>query len=175
MTGSRPSGTLPASRPTAKTMLFLQRQSGAEDRDRNEGDRHRDRDRGDQPGDFAHLCFKRAGLLLDALGQRGDATELGAHPGREHDAACLSAGGAGATEQQVLRGDPRDARVDQVGRAQRRRGLAVERRQIDLDGAGDHPHVGGDAVALLDEHDVSGDELDRDDLREVPSRSTRTF
>ena len=164
ITGSSPSGTLPASRPTANTTLFWSDSPAPKIAIGMNATAITIAIAGDQPRDFAHLRFERAGLLLDALGQRRDAAELGAHPGREHDRAGLAAGGARAAEQQVLGGDPCDARVDQLGRAQRRRGLAVERREIHLDRTRDQAHVGGDAVALLYEHDVAGDELDGDDL-----------
>ena len=77
----------------------------------------------------------------------------------------LPAGGARAAEQEVPRRDPRDARVDQLRGAQHRRGLAGERRDVDLDATGDQAHVGGDAVALLDQHDVARDQLGGQDGR----------
>ena len=67
------------------------RQAGAEHGERDE----RDADRrtaisGDEPSHPADLALERALLALHALGQRRDAPELGAHPGREDDARAAS-------------------------------------------------------------------------------------
>ena len=168
MTGSSPSGTLPASRPTANTTLFFSDRPAPKIATGTNATAIAHRDPGDQPRDPAHLALQRARLLLDALGQRGDAAELGVHAGREHDALRLPAGGARAAEQEVPRGDPRDARVDELRRAQRRCRLARERREVHLDGARDQAHVGRDPIALLDEHHVAGDQLGGQDRRGLP-------
>ena len=145
----------------------LERQAGTEDRDRNKGDGHRDRDRGDQPCDPANLSLQGAGLFLDSLGQCGDAPQLGVHPGRKHDALRLPTGGTRAAEQEIPRGDPRYARIDQLRRAQRRSRLARERGEIHLEGTRDQAHVGGDSVALLDDHHVTGNQLSGQDRRRL--------
>ena len=159
MTGSSPSGTLPASRPTANTTLFFN----------------------DRPapkiatGTNATAIAIAIAAISQATLRTWRSSGLGSSLTRSDSAAmrpssvripvanttprASSAGGARAAEQEIPRGDPRDARVDQLRRAQRRRRLAVERGQVHLDGTGDQAHVGGDAIALLDEHHVAGDQL----------------
>ena len=129
-------------------------------------------DRGDQPRDAADLSLEWAGLCLDALGESGDPSQLGVHPGREHDTLSLASGGARAAEEEIACGEPWHARVLQLGGAQRGHRLARQRGEIDLERAGEQAHVGGDAIALLEHHNVAGYESGGLDDAAAPSRST---
>ena len=85
ITGSRPSGTLPTSSPTAKTTASVSGRPAPNVGERDERDTGRDRDQRDQPGHPPHLRLQRALLSLDPLRQRGDPPQLGVHAGREDE------------------------------------------------------------------------------------------
>ncbi len=161
MTGSSPSGTLPASSPTANTTLLLNDSPAAKIAIGTNAIAMPSGDRRDQPRDAAHLLLERARLLLDAFGQRRDPPQLGAHPGRVDDAGGLAAGDARAAEHEVARLEPRHAGVLQGGGAHDGDRLAGQRREVDLQRAGEQPHVRRELVAFGHQHDVPGNEVGR--------------
>ena len=157
----QPLGHVAGQQPDREHDAVLDRKPGPEDRDRHERNRHPHRDPSDQPSDATHLPLERAGLLLDTLGQRRDATKLGVHAGREHHRLGLATGARRATEHKVAGDQARNVHVLEFGRSQHRYRLARERREIDLNRAGQQPHVGRDPLALLQQHDISRDQLNR--------------
>ena len=108
---------------------------------------------------------RSSGLSLrpDLLGERGDAAQLGVHPGREHHRVRVPGGARLAAEHQVGRvQEPAVADVG-PGRAHDGHRLAGQRRRVDLDAALQEPRVGRDAIAFGDHQDVAGHELGRVD------------
>ena len=69
--------------------------------DRQERQAGADRDERNQPGRPLDLVLERALLAPDALAQRGDAAELGAHPGRGDHGLRLAARALAPAEHQV--------------------------------------------------------------------------
>ena len=154
-------GHVAGQQPDREHDAVFDRKPGPEDRDRNERNRHPHRDPSDQPSDPTHLPLERAGLLLDTLGQRRDPTKLGVHAGREHHRLGLATGARRTTKHKVAGDQARNVRILQFGRSQHRYRLARERRKVDLDRARQQPHIGRDPLALLQQHDISRDQLNR--------------
>ncbi len=112
--------------------------------------------------------LERALLVLDALRQRRDASELGAHAGCEHERLRLPADAGGAAEDELPGLQQRPCRVGVLGRAQDRLRLAGERGHVDVERPFEQTRVGRDAIALADEQDVAGHELAGVDDGAVP-------
>ena len=166
MTGSRPSGTLPASSPTANTTLS----------------------RSDSPAPRIASGMKASAIptatpaISHATRRTWRSSGLGSLACTRSDSeamrpssVCMPVANTTpraspprqvrAAEHQVPGIQTRQVPVDEIGRAQHRHGLSRQRREVHLDGAGEQAHVCGDAVPLLQQDDVAGHQLGRLDPR----------
>ncbi len=111
---------------------------------------------------LAEALLERCGLVLALLQQLGDAADGRAHAGGNDDAAGATGGHGGAAEghvELVRRGRRVDVRQgggdlgDRLRLARQGRLVDTQRRRLD------EAQVGRHDVALLEEHDVAGDDL----------------
>ena len=107
----------------------------------------------------------------DALGEGGDAPELGAHPGRVDDGLGLAAGHERTPEDEVIGLKRRGGRSGAEGSARYGLGLARQSGHVHLDGTVDQACVGREPVALGEQDEVPGHEGRRLHLH-CPSRAT---
>ena len=158
ITGSRPSGTLPTSSPTANTTASLS----------------------DSPapsiaiGTNAIPVTTAISAISQATRRTWCSSGLSSFSTRSESAAmrpssvripvanttarASPSGARRPAEHEVARLQQRQVDVVERGRAERRQRLARERREVDLERAAQQPGVGGDAIALLDHQDVAGHE-----------------
>ena len=126
--------------------------------DHRDGDRHDDHTQ--HLADVIELALQRRGLVLGRLEQAGDATHLGAHSRADDDSAPVAIGDRRAAEHHV------------EAIAERRVGLDLGGDLVDglaLPGEGglgrpqrgglEDARVGGDRVALLEQHEIAHDQL----------------
>ena len=150
--GSSPSGTLATRRPTANTAA-----SGNDSPAASVPSGRNAIPTATATAAMSHATRRTSPLewaLVDAdpLGERGDAAELGVHPGGEHDGLGLAAGADRAAEHEIAGLEVRRRRgVVELGRTEHRQRLAGQRGDVELDGAVEQTGIGGDAVALGDE------------------------
>ena len=141
--------------------------------DHDDGDRHHD-----EAEDLAgaiQLALQRRPLLFGLLQESGNATHLGAHPGRGHDRRAMSVGRRGAAVDHVvavaqrnLLGDGCRVLGDGQALARQRGFRRLEARRLD------EPRVGGDRVAFFDQDDVPRDDLGRRDASPLAAADHRS-
>ena len=137
----------------------MERQPGDEPADGQEREPGDDGDEGDQPGNAPHLPLERARLDLHPLGESGDPSQLGLHPGREHECGRGAANAARAAEDDVARVEERASCAVQLRRTQDRLRLSGQGREVDFDRPFEQACVRRDPLSLLYEENVSGDEV----------------
>jgi hypothetical protein len=128
---------------------------------------HREAGDGRQPArEHVDLPLQR-GRPLGRLGEkRGDLADPGRHPGRgdDHLAAASDDGGVHPHHPHPLR-DRRVHLADDLGVLVHGRGLTGQRRLVHgEDRVEQHPSVGRDPIASLDQDDVAGNQLVRLDV-----------
>ena len=168
--GSRPSGTLATMMPIANTtaasvsmptkILLIAKKKMPRLTAMTEMSARQPRD----------VLLQRRESLGHVLGQPRDLAELSAHAGRvDHRAAGAEHRGAAGEDEALDVGDRRRVGTHDIGAADDRVDLAGERRVVDAQlRRVDQARIRRDEVALLDDHEVAGDQGARIDLVHLP-------